>query len=33
MMGVLKAEEREREHKELEWRDNMRFEVTRLVNM
>ena len=30
-MGLLKAEERDRGHKELEWRDNMRFEVTRLI--
>ena len=29
MMGVLKVEERDRGHKELEWRDNMRFEVTK----
>uniref|UniRef100_A0A2N9FII6 Uncharacterized protein n=1 Tax=Fagus sylvatica TaxID=28930 RepID=A0A2N9FII6_FAGSY len=32
-VGVLKSEERDRGQKELEWRDNMRFEVTRLVNM
>jgi hypothetical protein len=32
-VGVLREEEMDKGHKELEWRDNMRFEVTRLVNM
>jgi hypothetical protein len=32
-VGVLKVEERDRGHKELEWRDNMRIEVTKEVNM